>query len=61
MYEIIGIDKKMEELAKESEKEIQTEFKQIEQVCQYNSLKVLKAFQDNHISCLLYTSDAADE
>ena len=38
MYEIIGIDKKMEELAKESEKEIQTEFKQIEQVCQYNSL-----------------------
>ena len=56
MYEIIGIDKKMEELATEAEKEIQTEFKQIEQVCQYNSLKVLKAFQDNHISDMHFGS-----
>ncbi len=52
----MGIDKEIEELALEAEGEIQTEFKQIEQVCQYNSLKVLKAFQDNHISDMHFGS-----
>ena len=57
MYEKIGISNKIVELAKKTESEIQNEFKQVEEICEYNSLKVLKAFQKYNISdCLLYTS-----
>ncbi len=50
MYEQFGIDEKIVNLMKKSEDEIKPIFKEIEEVCEYNSLKVLKAFQDNNIS-----------
>ena len=50
MYEIVGIDKEIEALAMKTEMEIQEEFQNIEQISEENSIKVLKAFQDYHIS-----------
>lgn len=50
MYEIVGIDKEIEALAMKTEMEIQEEFQNIEQISEQNSIKVLKAFQDYHIS-----------
>lgn len=50
MYEQFGISEKVEKLSIKSEKEVANLFKQIDEICEYNTLKVLKAFQDNHIS-----------
>ena len=50
MYEQFGISEKIEKLSIKSEKEVENVFKQIDEICAYNTLKVLKAFQDNHIS-----------
>ena len=50
MYSEMGISNELVEKSKEVEKELEPIFKQIEEVCEYNSLKVLKAFQDNRIS-----------
>ncbi len=52
MYEEFGIDNKIIELSKETEKDIEPIFKKINEVCEYNSIKVLKAFQNNNISDL---------
>ena len=45
MYEEFGIKKEILELSKEVEKEIQTQFKNVEKIKEINSLKVLNAFQ----------------
>ena len=50
MYEEFGISKKIEELSTKVEKDVENIFKQIEDNCTQNSLKVLKAFQENQIS-----------
>ena len=50
MYSKMGISNELVEKSKEVEKELEPIYKQIEEVCEYNSLKVLKAFQDNRIS-----------
>ncbi len=50
MYNELGISDELVKKAKETEKQIEPVFKQIEEVCEYNSIKVLKAFQDNRIS-----------
>ena len=50
MYKKMEISDKTIELARKAEENIQKEFKQVELVCEYNSLKVLKAFQKNNIS-----------
>lgn len=50
MYEEFGISKKIEELSTKVEKDVENIFKQIEENCTKNSLKVLKAFQENQIS-----------
>lgn len=50
MYKEFGISEEVIKLSKETEKEIEPIFKKIEEVCEYNSLKVLKAFQKNNIS-----------
>lgn len=49
-YSKLGISDKIANLANEVEKEIKPVFEKIEEVCESNSLKVLKAFQDNQIS-----------
>lgn len=49
-YKNLGISDKVADLANEVQKEIKLVFEKIEEVCEYNSLKVLKAFQNNQIS-----------
>ena len=49
-YKNFGISDKVADLANEVQKEIKLVFEKIEEVCEYNSLKVLKAFQNNQIS-----------
>lgn len=50
MYEEFGIKEEIINLSKKVEEQIKPIFNKIEETCQYNSLKVLKAFQDNKIS-----------
>ena len=50
MYQELGISNKVGELAIKAENELKEEFSKIERVCEINSLKVLKAFQDNNLS-----------
>ena len=50
MYQEFGISEKIIELSKETQKEIEPIFKKIEEISECNSLKVLKAFQNNNIS-----------
>ena len=50
MYNELGISDDLVKKAKETEKEIEPVFKQIEEVCEYNSARVLNAFQKNRIS-----------
>ena len=50
MYENFKISEEIEKLSIEVEKEIEPELKKIEKICQANSLKVLHAMQNNHLS-----------
>ena len=50
MYNEFNISKKAKELVLEEEKKLTEEFKKIDDMCDINSLKVLKAFSDNKIS-----------
>lgn len=46
MLEKLGIDANLEKLSKEVEKEIKDQFKNIDEICEKNSMKVLSAFQE---------------
>ena len=50
MYKDFGINEKLIELANTCENELQDVYKKIDEICMYNSIKVLKAFSDNNIS-----------
>ena len=50
MYEQFGIKKEIEDLSIKVENEIKEQFAEIERICEINSMKVLKAFQDNGLS-----------
>ncbi len=50
MYHQFGISEELLDLANKTEQEIQEEFKKVDEICEYNSLKVLKAFQQFNIS-----------
>ena len=50
MYKNFNIDQKVIDLVKQSEKELTDKYKELDEICEYNSLKVLKAFQDNKLS-----------
>ena len=50
MYEQFGIKKEIEELSFKVENEIKEQFDFIDRICEINSMKVLKAFQDNGLS-----------
>lgn len=50
MYEQFGIKRKIEELSKKVEEKVKEQFKEIDRICEVNSLKVLKAFQENNLS-----------
>ena len=55
-YKEYGISEDVIELANKSEKEIEPIFKNIDDICEYNTIKVLKAFQDNNISDMHFGS-----
>ena len=50
MYKEYGISEETLNLIKRCEKEVKEELKKIDEICEYNSLKVLKAFHDNNLS-----------
>lgn len=50
MYEIFGISNKLENLANDVENEIKPQFEKIDKICEFNSIKVLNAMQNCHLS-----------
>lgn len=52
MYEEFGISKELENLSQKVEDEVSEQFKKIDRICEKNSIKVLKAFQDNNLSTM---------
>lgn len=50
MYQDWKISEEIEQLSIEVEKEIEPQFKEIDKICEVNSLKVLQAMQNNHLS-----------
>ena len=50
MYNEFGISNKAKEIVLKAEESLTEEFKKIDDMCDINSLKVLKAFSDNKIS-----------
>ena len=56
MYKNFGISEKLEELSNIVEDEIKDIFRKIDQNCVKNSIKVLKAFQNNNISEMHFNS-----
>ena len=50
------MNKKIEELFKESEEKVKDEFKKVDELCDKFSLKVLKAFKNNNISEIHFNS-----
>lgn len=49
-YEMLGISPKISELANICESELVNIYKKIEEVCEYNSMKVLHAFQNEEVN-----------
>ena len=56
MYKEFGISNKVIELSTKAEKDVENIFKKIDNTCEYNTLKVLKAFQEEHISDIHFGS-----
>lgn len=56
MYKKLGIKQEIIDLALKVEEEIQEEFKKIDKIKEYNSIKVLQAFQKNKISDMHFGS-----
>ena len=56
MYSLFNIDNKLIELSKIVEEKISNEIKKADDICMYNSIKVLKAFHNNSISDIHFNS-----
>lgn len=56
MYKEFGIEEEIEKLANQTDEEIEIQLKKIDKICEINSMKVLKAFQDNNISDMHFNS-----
>lgn len=50
MYKEYGISEETIKLINNCEKELKEEYSKIDEICEYNSLKVLKAFNNNNLS-----------
>ena len=50
IYNELGIEDKLLDLAGEIENKLKDRFEALEETCEYNQLKVLKAFKDNRVS-----------
>ncbi len=56
IYKEYGISENLIELSEQVEKEISPVFEKIDEVCEYNTMKVLRAFQDHQISDMHFGS-----
>ena len=56
MYEKIGIKAEIEEQINKIEREIKPIFEKVDQIAEYNSLKVINAFQKYRLSEIHFTS-----
>ena len=57
LYKQIGISKKVLLFAEEIEKTLQERFKAIDEMAEYNQIKVIRAMQENRVSeACLYAS-----
>lgn len=56
MYKKFGISERLIDLSQKVEKDVKEIFNEVDSICEYNSLKVLKAFQDNNISDMHFGS-----
>ena len=56
MYKQFGINEEVIELAHKTEEQVKEKFKKIEEVCEYNSLKILSAFQKYNLSEMHFNS-----
>ena len=56
MYSVLGISEEVIKLASEAEENLKEEFNKIEKIEEYNSIKVLNAFQKNEISEIHFNS-----
>ena len=54
MYERIGIKESVANLVNECEKDCYEEFQKVDELCNYNSLKVLSAFQKNQVTDMCF-------
>lgn len=52
MYKELGISEKVVEMSKKVEMDVMQQFKQIDEICEYNTAKVLNAFHKYNISDL---------
>ena len=57
MYEEFGINNELERLSKKVEEELKGQFEEIDKICEINSIKVLKAFQDCGLSETHFNSE----
>lgn len=56
MYQELGINKEIEELVNNTENEIKPILEEVDKLSEYNSIKVIKAFQKNRVSEVHFTS-----
>ena len=56
MYKELGISENVVDLSKKVEKDVEVIFKQIDEICEYNTAKVLKALQKYNISDMHFGS-----
>ncbi len=56
MYKEYGLNEEILKLAIDVENELKDIYNEIDEICEYNSLKVLKAMQDNNISDMHFGS-----
>ena len=57
MYNKFGIKKEILELSNKIKPELEKIFESIDKIAEYNSLKVLTAFQKNNVSEMHFTGD----
>ena len=50
MHDMLNIKETTWNLIQQEEKNIKEQLEQIDKICEYNSFKVLKAFQNNKVS-----------
>ena len=50
MYKDFGISEDLERLSQEIEINVKKQFDEIDKICELNSMKVLKAFQENNLA-----------